>query len=242
MKHVMNFALAPLAAFAVVLFWFEVPAYAEQPTREALESAQTDGFGMRRGRRRAEEEWLEPNRWRREEFDRRDATAANASAPRPSQSSEETANTGTASSSTTRSGEGAGAVTSGSGSGGNNGPRAGKPGSGIVTGLGAPAAGGKSGHGYARGSAARSGIVTGAGDVHHGGRPGANGIVSAAGAAPSAAGAAGRPTGAGIVTGAGTVVGPVSIGAGKPGAGIVTGAGGPPGQANAHGRGRGGKH
>jgi hypothetical protein len=240
MKHVMKFALAPLAAFAVALFWFEAPVHAEQPTREALESAQTDGFGMRRGRRRTDEEWLEPNRWRREEFDRRGATAANASAPRPSHTSEQTENTGTAPSSTTRPGEGSGVVTSGSGSDG-NGPRAGKPGNGIVTGLGAPGAGGKSEHDHGR-RAARSGIVTGAGGVHHGGRAGGNGIVSAAGGAPSAAGAAGRPTGAGIVTGAGTVVGPVSIGAGKPGAGIVTGAGGPPGQANAHGRGRGGKH
>ena len=206
---------------AAIAFPFASSAQVPQLTREQMESAQTDGFGARRGKKK-DDDWLEPQRMR-EEFGRRTSDTGSATPASRGGTDSPSATTPSASPQPTT-GAGAGAV------GGTSGR------SGIVTGLGGPGPSGNSGRGNGHGP---RGLVTGAG---HGGGPGSGkGIVNAAGAAPATAGSAGRPAGAGIVTAGGAVVAPSVAGAAKPGAGIVTGAGGPPGHANGQGHGRGGK-
>jgi hypothetical protein len=228
------------ASFLVVSIVFGLPpyqasTYSAQPTRDEMESAQTDGFGVRRGKKRGDEDSPEPMRVNREaESAERTSTASRSSSPptgsqeaRSSRSEEPVARNSPATD-TSQSGSSVKDSTTG------------KPSGSIVTGLGSAVAG-------ERGNAAnapdtrRNGIVTGTGGLHPGVRASGNGIVSGAGTGLSG-GVSGRPSGAGIVTGVGTAVAPVAQTGGRPGTGIVTGSGGPPGHANTLGRERSGKH
>lgn len=169
----MKFGILPflLASFACGLFSYQSPAFGAGPTREELLSAQTDGLGMRRGKKREDDGLRDPMRMNRErEPDTRSSATSGSSrvsspaGPGPDSGSSVTTSSGRVS------------------------------GTGIVTGLGAPAAGGMGKVGPVR----HSGVVTGAGT-----------------AAPVVSG--GARAGAGIVNGAGTRGGGNAMGHGRGG-------------------------
>src|SRR5690242_8430248 len=107
-----------VAAFTAGLFSCDVTALAAGPTREEMMSAQTDGLGLRRGKKREDEGVREPMRMDRN----RDADTTSSAASGSSTSRASGPSSGSEPSITTSSG--------------------GTARSGIVTGLGAPAAGG----------------------------------------------------------------------------------------------------
>lgn len=225
-------------ALLFLLLWSGALAFAAQPTRDDMLEAQTDALGLKRGKKHGDEHWYDPMRINQ---DAGSNTATNASgvpgtaASRADTSSVEPTRTPSAA---TDSG-----ITTATGANGTAfQPSSGRPGAGIVTGLGTPAAG-SNGRSAGRGPAPRSGIVTGAGGPSaQGPNQGVGrGVVSAAGGAVAASGTAARSIGAGIVTGAGTAIVPAAASGARASVGIVTGAGGPPGHANghaAHGKGR----
>jgi hypothetical protein len=219
---------------------YQASTFSAQSTREEMESAQTDGFGVRRGKKRGEEDSLEPMRVNREaESAERTSTASrSASLPTGSRDSPSSSADSTGPDEPVRNSTATGTSQSGSSV---KGPNAGKPSGSIVTGLSPGDAGRRDSAADTAGHTRRNGIVTGAGGLHPGVRASGNGIVSGAGTGLSG-GVSGRPSGAGIVTGIGTAVAPVAQTGARPGTGIVTGAGGPPGHANTLGRERAGKH